>query len=264
MAKIPLQDMSDRGYENMPEWSGYILRELKDFAKIASDKIEQRLTLEDIQPLIDHVEKHDVQELFDSFMMLSQKVEEQDTAEILSTIMILSERVEALADVEANLMLVASQFDKYATKEETFSAINYLADQADQHKVYTTITTITAAEMLALNASPKVLVQAPGAGKYVEVMRAELLLTYGTTAYTAVDNTKDLVVGYETSGMLVQLESTGLLDQVTDQRRVAHHTNSHLVAENETVTIKTLAGEVLTGDSELKVKVEYRIAELLI
>jgi len=244
MAKVPLQDMSDKGYDKMPEWSGYILSELKDFARAATDQIEKKLDLADIQPLIDMVER-------------------QENPDLVATVMMLTERVEDLADLRENLMLIASQLDKYAVKDEVIESLTYLAEQADQHKIYTTTTSITAAEMLTLNASPKTLVAAPGTGKYIEVMRAEFLMTYGTAAYTSVDATKDLSVDYTSAGQVLQIDSVGMLDQTTDQRRVAHHTNTHLVGENEAVTIKALSGEVLTGDSELKVKVEYRIAELL-
>jgi len=117
-------------------------------------------------------------------------------------------------------------------------------------------------DMLTLNAIPVQLVSAPGAGKYIEVRRVEFFLDYATTAY-AVDTGEDLSIQYETTGEIFQVESTGFLDQASDQRLCSHTPALHKIGENEAVQLQILSGEILTGNSPLKVKVDYRVVEVL-
>ena len=112
-------------------------------------------------------------------------------------------------------------------------------------------------------ATPVEIVPAPGPGLYIEVKRVEFFLDYGSVAYTGIDTAEDLSIAYASAGEIFQVETTGFLDQASDQRRCAHHGSLHVVGVNEAVTLSLLSGEILTGDSPLKVKVDYRVVAVL-
>lgn len=244
MAQKPLSQMADTGYENAPEHSGYVLAELKAFAQAASAKIEAAATMADLSAVWRSCEN-----------MFAQK------SEVNSALQVLSNKVEDLSEVKTNMLLIVNQFSKYALQSEMVSALSFLSAQADRSKTYTADVTITPEEMLALNATPVVLVPAAGEGKIIEVKRVEFFLDFETTAYASL---QDLSLEYSSGGQILLVPSAGWLDGASDQRRCAHHKDVHEVGVNEAVALKMLVGEILAGDSPLKVRVDYRIVDVLV
>lgn len=131
--------------------------------------------------------------------------------------------------------------------------------------------TITSAEILALNATPKELIAAPGAGKYIVVDEIELFLDYGAAQYAA-DAGEDFTIQYATSDtaiLSVDNDGDGFLLGATDARRVikpaylnADGSGSLFDvdnADNEAVEAQILVGEWITGDSDIKWKIKYHI-----
>lgn len=126
--------------------------------------------------------------------------------------------------------------------------------------------TITAAQVRTLNATPRTLVPAPGAGWALVFLGAVFFLDYGAVAYDGIATGEDLAVRYTgASGLqLAQLESIGLLDQTSDQTRwvrpfaPASGDSSLTPVENAPLVLHMLAGEVASGDSPLKVRTYYR------
>jgi len=124
--------------------------------------------------------------------------------------------------------------------------------------------TVTAAEMLALNATPKLLLAAPGAGKAIVPagpVAAVMFLDYNSAAYGGIAAGEDLSVTYTGAGgtELVQVEATGFLDQTSDQVRYAAEATLVTPEENQAVYLHMLVGEVITGDSPLYVRLYYTI-----
>lgn len=127
---------------------------------------------------------------------------------------------------------------------------------------------LTTAEVLALNATPIEVVAAPGAGKAVIVVQAEAMLDYATTAYDGVAAGEDLALRYTdgTGTILAQFETTGFLDQATDQVRVAGPqvpvADSNLTpVANAPVVAHMTTAEIATGDSPVKLRVRYRVVD---
>lgn len=122
---------------------------------------------------------------------------------------------------------------------------------------------VTAAEVKALNATPKTLVAAPAAGYVLEFISALLILDYGTAAYAGIGATEDLVIRYTNgSGAIVSttLETTGLLDATSDQLRTFKGISTDLTpVAAAALVLHLLNGEVTTGDSPLRIKVAYRV-----
>ena len=130
--------------------------------------------------------------------------------------------------------------------------------------------TVTSAQLLALNATPKTLVAAPGAGFAIVPKRVVIYKPAGT-AYAGIASGEDLVLKY-TNGSGAQcssvIETTGFLDQTTAQTRVAHAPGSmttvagdYAPVANAALVLHLLSGEITTGDSPLYVRVWYDILQ---
>lgn len=125
--------------------------------------------------------------------------------------------------------------------------------------------TITSAELLALRATPKTLVAAPGAGFVLEFVSAVLELDYNSAAYT--ESADNLAIKYENgSGAAVSqdIEMTGFIDQTADTITNALPKVDAIVpaanAVNKALVIhNTGDGELAAGDSPLRVKINYRL-----
>ena len=123
--------------------------------------------------------------------------------------------------------------------------------------------TLTSAELLALNATPKTLLAAPGAGSALVFEGATLFLDYATTAYDGVAEGEDLTIRYTNgSGQLVAtIETTGFLDQATDQLRYVYPATTAAITPvaNAAMVLHLSTGEIATGDSPLKIQINYRV-----
>lgn len=120
--------------------------------------------------------------------------------------------------------------------------------------------TLTAAEVLALNSSPKELLPAPGAGKYYEVLSVSLTYDF-VTAYT-IGAATNLNIHY-TNGAgvstMVDLAATGFLDQAQDETRILARTALNVEPALNAAMVLALAGaDVTAGTSTLTVDIVYR------
>lgn len=134
-------------------------------------------------------------------------------------------------------------------------------------------TLISTAEVLALNATPIVVVTAPGAGKAVIFDGALIFYDFNSAAYAGIAAGEDLVFRYTGSGndeVSAHVETTGFLDQTNDETRygigvgVDGSALDHDLTDNEdeAIQLALLVGEIITGDSPLKVRVFFREVDL--
>lgn len=131
------------------------------------------------------------------------------------------------------------------------------------------ITTITTAQLLALNATPQSIVPAPGAGKAV-VLRFLAMTKPAGTAYAGVAAGEDLVAKYtDGSGEQVtgQIETTGFLDSSGQEHRYVFGKGAFgSVAQmepalNAAIVLHLLSAEITTGTSDLIVLAKYDVIE---
>lgn len=125
---------------------------------------------------------------------------------------------------------------------------------------------LTNAEMLALRATPKTLVAAPGASKILEFISAVILFDY-TGAYT--ETADNMAVKYtDGSGAIVSetIEATGFVDATADTMTTAIAKADVIVAksgsENKALVLhNTGDGEYGGGNAAnvIRVKVAYRL-----
>jgi hypothetical protein len=132
--------------------------------------------------------------------------------------------------------------------------------------------TVSTGELLALNATPKTLVAAPGANKFVAIHSVTAALDYNSAAYDGVAAGEDLAITY-TNGAGARaapdIETTGFVDQTNDELRIVYATGTALTGgaaaaptipvSNAAVVLSLLVGEIATGDSPLDVRICYSI-----
>ncbi|MFA5951492.1 MAG: hypothetical protein WC807_14530 [Hyphomicrobium sp.] len=140
-----------------------------------------------------------------------------------------------------------------------------VAAEAAQNTIQFVDVTITSAELLALNATPKTIVAAPAAG-LANVLVDVVAYKAAGTAYAGIAAGEDLSIKYtDSSGLEVaEIETTGFLDQTTAQTRYAKAFNAASGVSSITpvaaaaLVMMLLTGEITTGDSDLKLRVYYR------
>jgi hypothetical protein len=136
---------------------------------------------------------------------------------------------------------------------------------AKGQNLYTTVS-ITNTEFLALRATPKEIVAAPGAGNIIEFIAAEILIDY-TAAYTETDD--NLAFKYENgSGQAASetVECTGFVDATADSIMPAKPVTSAVIlasagVNKALVLHNTGNGEFGAGNAAnvIRVKIAYRI-----
>lgn len=122
--------------------------------------------------------------------------------------------------------------------------------------------TVSSAEMLALNATPKTLIAAPGGGKALILVAAELWLDYGSAAYAGIAAGEDLTIKVSNAAgaTLATIETTGFLDATANAFRYVEPTTTaaRTPVANAPLVLHLLTGEITTGDSPLKLRLLYR------
>jgi hypothetical protein len=122
--------------------------------------------------------------------------------------------------------------------------------------------TISTGELLALNATEKTLIAAPGAGKVLVPELIQFHYDFATTAYAGIAAGEDINIRYtDSSGVIVAtLEVTGFLDGTADEYRTLRPLADAAKepAANAALVAHMASGEITTGDSPLKCRIFYR------
>jgi hypothetical protein len=126
---------------------------------------------------------------------------------------------------------------------------------------------ISTAQVLALFATPITVLAAPGAGLAI-IFKGAMIDKPAGTAYAGVAAGEDLYFRYtDASGVIVgEVETTGFLDQVTDQVRycaplsaAAAPVSSFTPVANAVLKFGLLSGEITTGTSAILLRITYSI-----
>lgn len=142
------------------------------------------------------------------------------------------------------------------------------ADLGSDQFVQKTTTNIANAAVRTLNATPVAIIHAPGAGKAIVDVRVSIKYVYATAAFDSVGAGDDLEIRYtDGSGAKVanDIETTGMLDQASDQYRMVGPVNTVLTpVANAAVVLRLATGEVYAaaGGGSLVVQAFYRIVTL--
>lgn len=129
----------------------------------------------------------------------------------------------------------------------------------------TGVITVSNAELLALNATPKTFVAAQGANKLIVPILFVCKCVFVSAAFDGIASGEDLALRYTgTSGAVAMtVEATGFLDQGTDQTRY-QGLGSTLVTPvaNAPLVLHMTAGEIATGGGHLKCRLLYRVVDI--
>ena len=132
----------------------------------------------------------------------------------------------------------------------------------------TTTVTITTGQLLALHATPKELVAAPGANKAIVLVGATLMLDFNSVAYDGVAAGEDLEIRYTNgAGQLVAtIETDPFLTSAADAVRYVYPASTAAITPvaNAALVMNLASAEIATGNSPLKVKVEYKIIDMVL
>jgi len=138
------------------------------------------------------------------------------------------------------------------------------ADMEEQTVQHVDVT-VTTAQVLALFLTPIQIVAAPGANK-ANILLGCVLHKPAGTAYGGIAAGEDLVIKYtNAAGLTVgSSETTGFLDQAGVQTRFMHpYSAATLISDitpvaNAILVIHILIAEIITGTSDLLLRVYYR------
>ncbi len=127
---------------------------------------------------------------------------------------------------------------------------------------------VSSVELLALFATPKELVAAPGAGFALQFVEMLIQKPAGV-AYAGIAAGEDLAVKYTNAAGLevAQCETTGFLDSTANQIRMvekhkaASGDSSFVIVANAALVLHLLVAEIITGDQPLNCLVTYRVVD---
>lgn len=127
---------------------------------------------------------------------------------------------------------------------------------------------ITAAQVLALNATPITILPAPGAN-LANIFLGAIFRKPSGVAYAGIAAGEDLAIKYtNASGKEVaRCETTGFLDSTGDQVRwVIPHAATSGVSDitpvaNAVFVLELLSAEIITGDSDIEIELHYAIVK---
>lgn len=126
----------------------------------------------------------------------------------------------------------------------------------------TATVTVSSAELLALNATPKTLIAAPASGKALILVAAELWLDYATTPYDGIAAGEDLTIRYTNASgaVLATIETDPFLTAEADAFRYVEPTTTAAITPVAAapLVLHLSSGEIATGDSPLKLRLLYR------
>lgn len=130
------------------------------------------------------------------------------------------------------------------------------------------VVTITSAQLLTLNAAPRVIVPAPKPG-WFNILNGILIHKPAGTAYAGIAAGEDLAVKYtDTNGLQVaSCETTGFLDQTTAQTRwvrryhAASADSGIAPVAGAALVLEMLTGEITTGNSPLRLRIFYGVVK---
>lgn len=123
--------------------------------------------------------------------------------------------------------------------------------------------TVTAAQMLALDTAPVLLVEAPAAGSALEFLGATVHYTFGTLPY--VVGLSELTIRQMTppstmgGTMAVPLACAGLLDLSVNGEGTITPTSPAIAEEGNFYAVAIISGALLAGDGTITVDFNYQV-----
>lgn len=170
------------------------------------------------------------------------------------------------AALTAGKVLVGSVYvDGPSIGYTRFTYCQAVAEDTEAASAVTEVITITTGQLLALFTTPISIVPAPAAGYAIVPVSATLFLDYAGVAYDGIAGNEDLVFRYtDASGAIAgTIEATGFLDASADAHRVVTFASLAVPTPAAALMLHMTTGNIATGTSPLKLKLNYRRVPLL-
>jgi len=147
------------------------------------------------------------------------------------------------------------------------AGVNTLNIDTAESMIRTATVAVSSGEIKALNAAPKELIAAPGAGKYIDFLGAVIALDYGTVTYDDAGADGNLQIRYDAATVVsLTVEGNGLIDATEDAATTAKPLATDVtMLANKKIELFNDAAEYTGGaggDGVLKVIINYRILDL--
>jgi len=142
------------------------------------------------------------------------------------------------------------------TNEGTASSCNFTAQVTGTNMLLTAITSLSSAQILALNATPVTLVAAPGAGNQIVIDNIEFKMVTTATAYSGGGNVTFQYSGGNavTNNIAAAVVTAGAGTSYTIRQGI-----DVTAANNTAVTVTNASGAFSTGTGTAVVTTKYRI-----
>ena len=148
-----------------------------------------------------------------------------------------------------------------ATKVPSQQSVKAYVDAGGANGIQTATVSVSSAEILALNTTPKQLIAAPGAGKYIQVLWGHIYLDYGGTAYTNETTEIEYSTGQDIVGTI-----TGFLNVGVDTIRNIVGATGGIYAfsqvDNASVRYRATSANPTTGNGTIQIVLAYRIVTI--
>lgn len=170
------------------------------------------------------------------------------------------------AALTAGKVLIGSVYvDGPSIGYSRFTYCQAVAEDTEAGSSVTEVITITTAQLLALNTTPIEIVPAPASGYGIVPISAVLFLDYAGVAYDGIAAGEDLVFRYtdDSGAIAATVEATGFLDASADAHRHAVFSQLATITPAAALVLHMSSGNIATGTSPLKLKLNYRRVKLL-
>lgn len=150
----------------------------------------------------------------------------------------------------------------YVTQAQSLADKEYV-DDAVAASISTATVSVSSAEILAINTTPKVIISAPGAGKFIQVISIMGSLDFVSSAYAT-----NFQLEFRYNATSASLAAAAWNIAQTEDKIFRFQLNSNTTGEanasiiNQPVTLNESTGNPTTGDGTLKVYITYRIVDL--
>lgn len=171
-------------------------------------------------------------------------------------------KTDAQLTTAANVIKNETNTDANTAERVGDMLLDIIDSKINTATINTAKVSVSSAEILALNATPKTIIPAPGAGKMILVDKILIAYDYGTAAYTTNINLS------LTGGGLQDYTMTSALGQSNDYSLMyivnGNSGTSTLLSAlaNTACTLTVPGGNPLAGDGSLTIYVTYVIVTL--
>lgn len=134
-------------------------------------------------------------------------------------------------------------------------------DSGGANGIRTATVSISSAEILALNTTPKEIIAAPGAGKYIQILWGHIFLDFGGTAYSNETTEIEYSTGQDIVGTITSLLNVG----VDTIRNIVGSTGGIYAfsqVNNASVRYRATSANPTTGNGTIQIVLAYRIVTI--